>query len=79
MIAQHGNLDERLQSTRFSNDISSHPLKVNEDGTEAAAATAIGITMKSAPMRPRTFNADHPFLYIIASHVGEIFFAGRHT
>jgi len=54
-------------------------IEVNEDGSEAAAATAVVVTTKSAPMRPRTLNANHPFLYIIASHVGEIFFTGRHT
>src|SRR6185437_9917570 len=39
---------------------------VNEQGTEAAAAT--GMMMGAAampPAQPRVFNADHPFLFMI--------------
>uniref|UniRef100_A0A0N4ZM24 SERPIN domain-containing protein n=1 Tax=Parastrongyloides trichosuri TaxID=131310 RepID=A0A0N4ZM24_PARTI len=41
---------------------------VNEEGTEAAASTAIMMVMKSAPMmeeRPIVVRANHPFLYFI--------------
>jgi serpin B len=40
---------------------------VNEAGTEAAAATAIGIrvTMALTPKPPIPFRADHPFLFVI--------------
>lgn len=53
---------------------------VNEEGTEAAAATAIG--MRSAAMRmpppPIVFNADHPFLFVIRdTKTGGILFIGR--
>jgi Serine protease inhibitor len=52
-------------------------IKVNEAGTEAAAATAIGITFTSAPSQPREFKADHPFIYIIAEkQTGTILFTG---
>jgi serine protease inhibitor len=52
-------------------------IKVNEAGTEAAAATAIGITLTSAPSQPREFRADHPFVYIIAEkQTGTILFTG---
>ncbi|XP_053570624.1 ovalbumin-related protein X [Bombina bombina] len=37
---------------------------VNEEGTEAAAATGIGIALTSMPMRIE-FTADHPFLFFI--------------
>ena len=42
-------------------------LDVNELGTEAAAATAIGIRATSAmiPVPPTPFRADHPFLFLI--------------
>jgi serpin B len=55
---------------------------VNEEGTEAAAATAV--TMEtSARMEPRppvVFRADHPFLFMIRdSHTGSILFLGRLT
>lgn len=37
---------------------------VNEEGTEAAAATAIGM-MAGIPPKPPEFRADHPFLFLI--------------
>jgi serpin B len=53
---------------------------VDEEGTEAAAAT--GAVMKSmAVMLPRltpTFRADHPFVFLIRdNHSGSILFLGR--
>ncbi len=48
---------------------------VNEEGTEAAAATAV--TMKRTSM-PLAFRADHPFLFLIRDkHSGSIVFMGR--
>jgi serpin B len=53
---------------------------VNEEGTEAAAAT--GVVMRSmAVMMPRptpVFRADHPFIFLIRdAHSGSILFLGR--
>ena len=53
---------------------------VNEEGTEAAAATAV--TMKLTSMgpgsRPPVFRADHPFLFLIRDNQsGGILFLGR--
>jgi serine protease inhibitor len=42
-------------------------VEVNEEGTEAAAATSVGIRLTSAPLR-FTFVADHPFLMMIRDH-----------
>ena len=39
-------------------------VEVNEEGTEAAAATSVGMRLSSAPLR-FTFVADHPFLMMI--------------
>jgi len=52
---------------------------VSENGTEAAAATAAIISLKSALREePVRFNADHPFLYYIKDHqTGCIIFLGR--
>ncbi|XP_043831564.1 leukocyte elastase inhibitor-like [Dromiciops gliroides] len=54
-------------------------VEVNEEGTEAAAATAI-IT-KTAMLRPEEeFTADHPFLFFIRHNLsGNILFFGRFT
>lgn len=51
---------------------------VNEEGTEAAAATGIGmIGLMSMPMNPE-FNANHPFLFLIYhNNTGVILFLGR--
>jgi serpin B len=52
---------------------------VNEEGTEAAAAT--GVTMKLTsigPSRTPVFRADHPFLFLIRdNYSGSILFIGR--
>ena len=54
-------------------------IEVNEEGTEAAAATGIGVGMKTS-MPPPTpiFKADHPFIFIIQQkETGNILFMGR--
>lgn len=50
---------------------------VNEEGTEAAAATAVEMVTKSVGF-PREFRADHPFVFIIRDNrTGAILFMGR--
>jgi serpin B len=50
---------------------------VNEEGTEAAAATGVVVEMKSARNYP-LFRADHPFVFVIRdTKTGGILFAGR--
>ncbi len=53
---------------------------VNEEGTEAAAATAVGMELTGDPGTPGppSFVADHPFVFLIYDHVtGGILFMGR--
>jgi serpin B len=54
---------------------------VNEEGTEAAAATAVVIARPSAVVRPEPaveFRADHPFAFLIRhNRSGSILFLGR--
>jgi serpin B len=53
---------------------------VNEEGTEAAAATgiAVGITTAIMPEEPVVFRADHSFLFVIEHKPsGSILFMGR--
>ena len=53
-------------------------VKVNEEGTEAAAVTTIIVTLDSASLPPPRFVADHPFLFIIQDDAsGTILFMGR--
>ncbi|HEY3266201.1 MAG TPA: serpin family protein [Armatimonadota bacterium] len=50
---------------------------VDEEGTEAAAATAVGIRATSVMLEPFRFVADHPFLCaIVDDPTGEILFLG---
>jgi len=53
-------------------------VKVNEEGTEAAAATGMVMALSSMPEEPRQFHADHPFLFLIRDNAtGSILFLGR--
>lgn len=55
-------------------------VEVDEEGTEAAAATGIvGVTAAAIePVRPKVFRADHPFLFAIRHAAsGEVLFFGR--
>jgi serine protease inhibitor len=54
-------------------------VKVDEKGTEAAAATAVIMMAKSAAPS-KVFRADHPFIFIIQdTETGNILFMGRVT
>jgi serpin B len=54
-------------------------VEVNEEGTEAAAATAVIMVASAAlPQPPPLFRADHPFLFLIRENsTGSILFWGR--
>jgi serine protease inhibitor len=51
---------------------------VNEEGTEAAAATGVAMKLTSVASPPPVFKADHPFVFLIRdNHTGSILFMGR--
>lgn len=53
-------------------------VEVNEEGTEAAAATSVGMELTSAPPANTLFRADHPFIFLIQERgSGNILFMGR--
>lgn len=53
-------------------------LEVDEEGTEAAAATSLIVGEKSSSSKNVVFNADHPFLFLIRDNqTGCIVFMGR--
>lgn len=55
-------------------------VEVNEEGTEAAAATALIMTRMMMPLPPFEFKADHPFLFLIRENEsGTILFMGRYS
>jgi serpin B len=54
-------------------------VRVDEKGTEAAAATAVSMARAGGmPAEPRPFKADHPFSFVIRDNAsGLILFLGR--
>jgi serine protease inhibitor len=58
-------------------------IDVNEEGTEAAAATAVGfraLAMRGPVEQPPVFRADHPFIFLIRDNrSSSILFMGRMT
>jgi serpin B len=57
-------------------------VEVNEEGTEAAAATAVDMVLcrgvGGPPPQPKVFKADHPFLFFIRDRrTNAVLFAGR--
>jgi serpin B len=53
-------------------------VEVNEKGTEAAAATGVGVFATSLRPVPAVFRADHPFFFLIRdTQTGSVLFAGR--
>jgi serpin B len=56
--------------------------EINEEGTEAAAATSKNIALLSiegpSPLPPPVFRADHPFIFLIREvRSGSLLFLGR--
>lgn len=50
-------------------------VEVNEEGTEAAAATGVGVGVTSGPV---TFRVDRPFLFVIRERLsGTVLFVGE--
>lgn len=57
-------------------------IKLNEEGTEAAAVTIIGVNQTTSISQPRevTFHANRPFIYVISEvSTGAIFFIGQYV
>jgi serpin B len=53
---------------------------VNEEGTEAAAATAVVMKERGMLASPPVFRADHPFIFMIQDNgTGSILFIGKVT
>lgn len=62
----------------ISNVVHKAFVDVNEEGTEAAAATAVIMELKAAPMNEAELTIDRPFLFLIEDRQsGTVLFAGR--
>jgi len=63
-----------------SNVIHKAVIEVNEEGAEAAAATAVVMMTRMGPIRREPFIADRPFLFFIVDREAQIpIFAGRYV
>jgi serine protease inhibitor len=72
--------DGNLYNLYISAVIHKAYVDVNEEGTEAAAATAVVVNrgMTGRPSLPIIFRADHPFMFLIRDNrTGSILFIGR--
>ena len=62
----------------MSDAVHAAKIKVDESGTEAAAATAIMVGLTSMPAQSVELKIDRPFLYVIRDNVtGAVLFVGR--
>ncbi|XP_030246779.1 antichymotrypsin-2-like [Drosophila navojoa] len=71
---------EKIEPLKVSQIVHKAFIEVNEEGTEAAAATAIFVNfemMSSTEDEPKIFHADHPFCYIIYDEVYGCLFMGN--
>jgi serpin B len=70
------------ESLKIADVIRKACVEVNEEGTEAAAATAVRVDWAAPPRRsmpkPKVFKADHPFLFFIRDRkTNAILFSSR--
>jgi serpin B len=89
VLAALGMMDAFNPSLADFSGISAEPLfisdvvhkafvQVDEEGTEAAAATGIIMRTTAMPLPPKVFRADHPFLFVIRAKMsGDILFMGK--
>lgn len=75
--ANFSGMDGRLNWLYIGAVIHKAFVDVNEEGTEAAAATAVVMKIRMAA-QPPIFRADHPFIFFIRENTtGSILFLGR--
>jgi serpin B len=75
--ADFSGMQEGVQTLYVSQVFHKAFVEIDEEGTEAAAATAVVINEESARLT-QSFNADHPFLFFLRdTRSGAILFMGR--
>ena len=69
---------ESTRSLYISDMLHKAYVDVNEEGTEAAAATAVVMVTKSVSFMTVDFIADHPFIFFVReNNTGSLLFLGR--
>ncbi len=70
----------RSEPLKISKVIHKAYVDVNEEGTEAAAATGVVGVRATAVVMPQQFHADHPFVFFVRDRAtGFVLFAGRYV
>ena len=81
VLADFSGISNRKPGLKVSNVIQKAFIEVNEEGTEAAAASAVVVTLRSARPKmkpPIVFKADRPFIFIIfEKKANTVLFMGR--
>ncbi len=76
--ADFSGMDGRKQWLYITAILHQAKVEVNEEGSEAAAATAVVVGARGVATGPIPFHADHPFLFLIRDNTtGSILFLGR--
>lgn len=76
--ADFSGMDGKQNWLYLTNVIHKAFVEVNEEGTEAAAATAVTMKVSGGGPPPVVFRADHPFLFLINEKAtGSLLFMGR--
>merc|ERR1712240_844298 len=71
-------LKQQMKALSASEAVHQAFIEVNEEGTEAAAATAAVVGLRTAQQRKREFFADRPFLFVVYDFEhGVTLFAGK--
>ena len=77
-LADFSGMDGRANWLYISAVLHDAMIELNEEGSQAAAATAVVIAARSLPPIPVIFKADHPFIFLIKDKIsGCILFLGR--
>jgi serpin B len=79
-VADFSGINGKKNDLYISKVIHKAFIDVNEEGTEAAAATAVVMSTKAAPIikKPVIFKADRPFIFLVRDkEAGSILFMGR--
>ncbi len=77
-LADFSGMDAKPQWLYLTAVVQEARVEVNEEGTEAAAASAAVINVRSVPAPPPVFRADRPFVFLIMDNATQsILFCGR--
>jgi serpin B len=76
--ADFSGINSEMKDLALSTVVHKAFVAVNEEGTEAAAATGVSMAVRSIQPQPVEFKVDHPFIFLIKDNQsGTILFWGK--